>query len=73
MEIPQARITVFPVFPVDVPSLFPDFGNKLKRFPVFSVFAIDTVFLYFLCSLLYRPGTLGTARTRPRFKSLRIP
>ena len=34
---------MFPVFPVDVPSLFPDSGNELKRFPVFSVFAIGTV------------------------------
>jgi hypothetical protein len=43
MEIPQARIMVFPVFPADVPSLFPDSGNQLKQFPVFSVFAIGTV------------------------------
>jgi hypothetical protein len=34
---------VFPVFPVDVPSLFPDSDNELRRFPVFFVFAIGTV------------------------------
>jgi hypothetical protein len=43
MEVPQARMTLFPVFPVDVLSLFLDSGNKLKRFPVVSVFAIRTV------------------------------
>jgi hypothetical protein len=52
MEVPQARITVFPVFPVDVPSLFPDLGNEPKQFPVLSVFAIGTVSFRFLYCLL---------------------
>jgi hypothetical protein len=51
MEVPQARITWFPVFPVDVPSLFPDSGNELKRIPMFSMFAIGTLFSRFLYSL----------------------
>jgi hypothetical protein len=67
MEVPQARITAAPVFPLDVPSLFPDSGKELRRFPVFSVIAIGTVSSVFDI-LLYRPGTLGTSRTKPGLK-----
>ena len=38
MEVPQARINLlFPVFPVGVPSLFPESASGINRFPVFSI------------------------------------
>jgi len=72
MEIPQARITVFPVFPVDVPSLFPDSGNDLKRFRC-SRFSLSAQFPQLLPFLLYRPRTLGTVGTVPEFKEFGNP
>ena len=42
---------VFPVFPVDVPSLFPDSGNQINKFPVFSVSTIGVVF--WVCSISF--------------------
>jgi hypothetical protein len=46
MEVPQARmIALFPVFPADVPSLFPESVNDLKEFPVFSISTIGHSFL----------------------------